>query len=235
MKKFTLVVTLMLFVKSLLIAQTAKEVTITQWSAKEENGYIKIIGEVKNTYQNALGFVKIEIEYYDKQGKPISVDRFTHKDAGTMEKDETTADLEVILPGETSPFSRIRDVGKLKGEFGSCKLKADGMLFKENLPFSATLSNVSVTPDGQNFTVKGTYKAMGSQACKNPAIIMVGYDENGKIIKSEKFNFTVGNDKYKFVNSLEPNQTYEFSAKFLTDKKDKIKQVKALPFYSGYF
>ncbi len=215
-------------------AQTEREVTITQWSAKEEGGYVKILGEVKNTYSNPLGFVKIEIEYYDKAGKPLGVDRFTARDAGTMAKDATSAELEIIFPGETSPFQRVRDVSKIKGQFGSCKIKASGLLFKENVPFKATLSNVSISPQNKNFAIKGTYKTTGKEACKNPAIVVVGYDKAGKVAQVEKYNFTVGNDKYNFVKSLAPGETYDFSIIF-RNISGNVHEVKLFPFFSGYF
>lgn len=215
-------------------AQTEREVSITQWSAKEEDGYVKVFGEVKNTYSNALGFVKIEIEYYDKAGKPLGVDRFTARNAGTMAKDETSAELEVILPGETSPFQRVRDVSKIKGQFGSCKIKASGLLFKENVPFKATLSNVSISQQSKNFAINGTYKATGKEACKNPAIVIVGYDKAGKVIQVEKYNFTVGNDKYNFVKSLAVGETYNFSIIF-RNTSGNVNEVKVLPYFSGYF
>lgn len=234
MQKTIFSVAFFLFATICAFAQTEREVTITQWSAKEEGGYVKVFGEVKNTYSNALGFVKIEIEYYDKAGKPLGVDRFTARDAGTMAKDETSAELEVILPGETSPFQRIRDVSKIKGQFGSCKIKASGLLFKENVPFAATLSNVSISPQGKNFAIKGTYKATGKEACKNPAIIIVGYDKAGKVVQVDKYNFTVGNDRYNFVKSLAVGESYNFSTNF-NNISGNVSQVKVLPFFSGYF
>ncbi|WP_133121511.1 hypothetical protein [Raineya orbicola] len=233
MQKTIFFVTFSLFTTICVFAQTEREVTITQWSAKEEEGYIKVYGEVKNTYPNALGFVKIEIEYYDKAGKPLGVDRFTARDAGTMAKDETSAELDVILPGEISPFQRIRDVNKIKGQFGSCKIKATGLLFKENVPIAASLSDLSITPQGKNFVVKGTYKATGKEACKNPAIIITGYDKAGKVVQVNKYNFTVGTDKYNFVKSLAVGESYNFSTNFNTSGN--VSQVKVFPFFSGYF
>jgi hypothetical protein len=102
MRLFLLLLTLLTAYRAL--AQTEREVTIVQHNGEEVNGYIKIRGEVKNTYSNALASVRIEIEYLDKNGKPLGVERFTAKDAGVMAKDEVMASCDVIPPGEISPF-----------------------------------------------------------------------------------------------------------------------------------
>lgn len=231
MKK--VLVSLWLIFPFVLMAQSEREVSVVQWSAFEDNGYIKVLGEVKNTYQNDMGFVRIEIEYFDKSGKPFGVERFTARDAGTMAKDETSASIDVIRPNETAPFERVRDVGKLKGQFGSCKIKAFGMLFKENVPAAASISNLQTQKQNNGFLVKGTYTAKGRQACKNPAVVIAGYDARGKIVKIDRVEFNVGNDRYNFVKSLSPNETYNFSANFIANSD--VKQVKVFPYFGVDF
>lgn len=222
------------FFSYVLQAQTEREVTITHWSALEENGYIKVVGELKNTYSNPLMFVRVEIEYFDKSGKPLGVDRFTARDAGTMAKDECSADLEVIFPNEISTFQRVREADKVKEQLGSCKVKAFGMLLKDPMPFQASIKDLKITRNGKDFLIKGSYKATGKQACKNPAIVVAGYDASGKVVKTEKVNFTKGG-RYDFIQALSPGEVHNFSINFTNNDKSSIVQVKVFPFFSAYF
>jgi len=215
------------------IAQTEKEVSIVQHNGEEVDGYIKIRGEVKNTYSNALASVRIEIEYLDKSGKPLGVERFTAKDAGVMAKDEVMASRDVIPPGEVSPFERVRDIGKLKGQFGSYKIKAAGLLLKENLT-SATISDVKTTPDGKGFRVTGSYQATGKEPCKNPTVIVAGYDASGKIQELQTLSLTDdGTYKGKPLNEVAPSKSQPFSL-LLPNTSGKVTSVKVFASHSWY-
>jgi hypothetical protein len=218
-------------------AQTEREVTITQHSGGEENGFIKIIGEVKNTYQNALASVRIEIEYFDKSGKPLGVDRFTAREAGTMAKDEVMASCDVIAPGETSPFERTRDISKLKGQFGSYKIKAAGFLLKENNT-SAVIKSLQSNQEGRGiakfYRVTGTYTNTGKEPCKNPKVVVAGYDANGKIqVISEMYLTSDGTSRGTPLKQVEAGKSQNFSL-LLQDKSNKVTQVKAFPSFSWY-
>lgn len=231
-KKVILAV-VMLLVFNLSFAQTEREVTITQHSGGEENGFIKIIGEVKNTYQNALASIRIEIEYFDKSGKPLGVDRFTAKDAGTMAKDEVMASCDVIAPGETSPFERARDISKLKGQFGSYKIKAFGLLLKENNT-SAVIKSLQHKPEVKSFRVTGTYTNTGKEPCKNPKVVVAGYDASGKIQAiAEMYLTNDGSSRGTPLKQLEVGKSQNFTL-LLQNNSGKITQVKAFPSFSWY-
>ncbi len=231
MRLFLLLLTLLTAHHAL--AQTEREVTIVQHNGEEVDGYIKIRGEVKNTYSNALASVRIEIEYLDKTGKPLGVERFTAKDAGVMAKDEVMASRDVIPPGEISPFERTRDIGKLKGQFGSYKIKASGLLLKENLT-SATISDVKTTPDGKGFRVTGTYQATGKEPCKNPTVIVAGYDASGKLQELQTLSLTDdGTYKGKPLSEVAPGKTQPFSL-LLPNTSGKVTSVKVFASHSWY-
>jgi hypothetical protein len=103
---------------ALAFAQGEVEVEIASYTTREENGYYKVFGEVRNTYKEPLCFVKITVTYLDEKGQPLGVDRFTAWESGTMAVDEVFAERGVIPPGETSPFVRIRDLSKVRGKIG---------------------------------------------------------------------------------------------------------------------
>ncbi len=232
MKRFSFLL-LVLLAAHCVFAQTEREVTILQHNGEEVGGYIKIRGEVKNTYSNTLASVRIEIEYLDKTGKPLGVERFTAKDAGTMAKDEVMASRDVIPPGEISPFERVRDISKLKGQFGSYTIKAAGLLLKETLT-SATISDVKTTPDGKGFRVTGTYQATGKEPCKNPTVIVAGYDASGKIQELQTLSLTDdGTYKGKPLNEVAPGKSQAFSL-LLPNTSGKVTSVKVFASHSWY-
>lgn len=172
-------------------AQTEVPVEIVSYNLRETSvGVIKVVGEVRNTYPNPLCFVQIDIEYLDETGKPIGVDRFTAKEAGTMAIDQVMASRGVIPPGETSPFERLREIGKIKGKVASCKITAKGLRLRESNAV-ATITNVQTTREGDGFfRITGTYNATGKAPCKNPYAVAAGYDKDGKIRVVSSFSLT---------------------------------------------
>jgi len=178
------------FFSKLLWAQSEVPVEIVSYSLRESGvGSIIVVGEVRNTHPNPLCFVQIDIEYLDDKGNPIGVDRFTAKDAGTMAIDQVMASRGVIPPGETSPFERVRDMGKIKGAVRSCKITAKGLRLKESNA-AATITNVETAREGNGFRIRGIFNATGKAPCKNPVAIAAGYDKNGKIQAITTFSLT---------------------------------------------
>jgi hypothetical protein len=85
--------------------QRKANVEIASEKVKDDGGgWGSIVGEVKNTGQIPVSFVKITITYYDRDNKVEDTD-FTY--AGD------TADVN-LLPDETSPFKATFDKGTLK-------------------------------------------------------------------------------------------------------------------------
>ncbi len=197
---------------SLTLAQSEVPVEVVSYTLRESaTGSLYVVGEVRNTHANPLCFVQITIEYLDEKGNPIGVDRFTAKDAGTMTVDQVSAPRDVIPPGETSPFERVRDVSKVKGKVHRCKVTAAGLRLRES-NVSATVTDVQITPQGEAFAIKGTYKATGKAPCKSPAIIAAGYDKNGKILGVTRFYLTSdGTTRGTPVKEIQAEQSQGFS------------------------
>ncbi|WP_038029760.1 hypothetical protein [Thermonema rossianum] len=212
-------------------AQNRQEVNILQWSVIDEGEYIKILGEVKNTFTSYLGEVKITIEYFDKNGKPLGVDRFTARDAGTLATDETYAALDVIAPNETAPFERTRDKKKLSGTFGYCKLKATGRLYDKQPPMAAKIEDLHIERTGNDFQITGTYKATGTVACQYPAVVIVGYNDSGQVVRVKNISFSYMDDRYRIIKSLHPGDMYRFKAKLYNLADGSIKTAKVFPYF----
>lgn len=231
MQKTSLFIMLCLSAFANAVAQNRQEVKVLQWSLIDEGDYIKILGEVENTYSSYLGEVKIEIEYFDKNGKSIGVDRFTARDAGTKATDETYASLDVIAPGQTAPFERTRDKKKLNGTVENCKLIATGRLFSREPSVSAEIENLEVTPIGNGFQVSGTYKVTGTQACRYPGIVLAGYNESGKIVRIKNISLSSTENRYKTIKSLDTGKEHRFSGKIYNPASGKITKVKAFAYF----
>lgn len=191
-------------------AQSEVPVEVVSHTLRQSStGFLYVVGEVRNTYKEPLCFVQIDITYLDDKGNPVGVDRFTAKDAGTMAIDQVMADRNVIPPGETSSFSRVRDMGKLKGAVASCKVTAKGMRLRD-AAMGATTSNVQVAKEGQNFhRVRGTFTSTGKERCKNPQAVAVGYDKSGRAqaVATSYLKDNSGKD----IDQLQPGQSANFN------------------------
>jgi len=205
-------------------AQSEAPVEVISHTLRQSStGSLYVVGEVRNTYKEPLCFVQIDITYLDDKGNPVGVDRFTAKDAGTMAMDQVMADRDVIPPGETSSFSRVRDMSKIKGTVASCKVTAKGMRLRDGA-MGATTSNVQVAKEGQSFhRVRGTFTATGKARCKNPRAIAVGYDKSGQaqVVSGSYLRDNSGKD----INQLEPGQSASFNF-LLNDDTGKVETVK---------
>ncbi|MCX7606745.1 MAG: hypothetical protein N2170_05720 [Bacteroidia bacterium] len=192
-------------------AQNEVAVEITSYTARESGGFYKVVGEVRNTYKEPLCFVKVEIQYLDEKGQPLGVDRFTAKDAGIMGIDEVFTERKVIPSGETAPFSRIRDLSKIRGKVSGVKISATGLRLR-SLETTATLSQVETQAEGKDFIrVKGLYMASGMPA-KSPYVVAVAYDASGKPSVVTSLALTSdGTARGTPLRQAEPGKSYPFS------------------------
>ncbi|MDW8018627.1 MAG: hypothetical protein RMI34_00945 [Chloroherpetonaceae bacterium] len=210
-------------------AQTDVPVEIVSYSLRESGvGFLIVVGEVRNTYPNPLCFVQIDIEYLDESGKPIGVDRFTAKDAGTMALDQVMASRGVIPPGETSPFERVRDTSKIKGKVASCKVTAKGLRLKESNA-AATITNVQVAREGSDFRITGTFNATGKAPCKNPVAVAAGYDQNGKIqVVTMTYLTSDGTSRSTPLRQVDAGKSQAFNL-LLLNRTGTVTSVKVFP------
>ncbi len=200
---------------SKLVAQSEVPVEVVSYTLRQSStGFIYVIGEVRNTYKEPLCFVQIDITYLDDKGNPVGVDRFTAKDAGTMSMDQVMADRDVIPAGETSSFSRVRDMSKLKATVASCKVTAKGLRLKD-AAMGASVSGVQTAREGKNFRVRGTFTSTGQARCKNPRVVAVGYDKSGKpqAVSKSYLKDNSGKD----IAQLDPRQSANFNFILIDD------------------
>ncbi len=210
-------------------AQTEVPVEILSHSLQLTNhSSVRVLGEVKNTHENPLCFVTINIEYLDEFGKKLSVERFTHKEAGEFSMDQVMASRSLIPPGQTSPFERVRDVSKIQGKIASCKVNATGLLLKETYS-SAEISDIVTTPESSALRIRGIFTARGQNPCKNPTAVIVGYNKENKIITLATLALTEdGSAKGTALKTLEPGKAKPFEL-LIPNPDGHVAEVKAFP------
>lgn len=215
------------------IAQTEVPVDIiSQRLRQTSTGFVVVVGEVRNTHPQPLCFVQIDIQYLDDKGKPVGVDRFTARETGIMPIDQVMASRGVIPPGETSPFSRTRDMSKLKGQVRSARLTAKGLRLRGSVNPAATITNLQIQRQGKDFRIRGTYNATGRAPNKNPEVIAAGYDQRGQIQVVSTFALTDnGQPGGQLLNQLAPGKRQNFSF-LLFNETGNVTQVRVLPSFA---
>ncbi len=221
-------IALVLFGKTL----SAQEVTlpVINLSARQENGFLKIMGEVQNNTENAVCYVRIDIQLFDDKGTQLGVERFTAREAGVMADDGVFAERDVIPAGETGAFNRVRDLSKIKGKVASQKVVASGVVMK-NTNFSAMLSAVKIDRQGNSFLATGTYQSNGKAACISPKVVAVGYGKDGKVQEVSTFALTSdGTFSGELVKTLAPGQNLPFRVR-VSSPSGLVESVKVFPSY----
>ncbi|RDI95048.1 hypothetical protein DV704_09310 [Meiothermus sp. QL-1] len=205
------------------LAQNEARVEVVAHTWRIQDGFLKVAGELRNPYREALCFVEVNFRYLDEKGQPIEVERFTAREAGWMPSDGVMADRDVVPPGETSSFYRSRDLTKLKTRPVQVEIRAYGLRLR-SMPTTAALSEVGVEKTGSNFRVRGFYTASG-QPARNPSVVAVGYDAAGKPLISSRVYFTQNGSA---LRQAVPGQRYPFSL-LLSGETGAVQQVRAYP------
>ncbi|MEN9248059.1 MAG: hypothetical protein Q6L19_07895 [Gloeomargarita sp. GMQP_bins_69] len=214
-------------------AQTEVPVAIISHQMRRTStGSILVVGEVRNTYPQPLCFVQVDIQYRDAQGRPVGVDRLTAKEAGVMALDQVMASRGVIPPGETSPFVRIRDGRKIQGPVQSARLTAKGLRLRGSVNGAATITNLQIQRQGNDFRLRGTYNATGRAPNKNPEVIAAGYDAQGQIQVVSTLALTDdGTWRGQPLKQLRPGQRQPFDFT-LSNPTGNVTQVKVFPSFA---
>ena len=179
LKKILLVVVLLLLSAQLLVAvKAAGQAVILQHTGYIDalTGYYLVVGEVQNTGDRALRFVKITTTFYDSAGVVIATD-FTY----TM--------IDRLHPGQKSPFevtlldktqsSKVHDyeLGVTYEQYGS-------------LPVGLEILSHSKNKDAVGFLhVVGEIKNIGDVDAHSVKVAVTFYDSAGKIV-AVSFGFT---------------------------------------------
>jgi len=134
--------------------------------------YLEIFGELQNTGNQNLKFIKLTATFFDSAGKVI----------GTK---WTYANTDILLPGEKAPFvfmqliSEEKDYKSYGLEVTSCREKTEEPY--RNFEFLNTSSYID---DHDYYHVKGEIKNTGTQDIDFVGVILTCYNAEGKVISA---------------------------------------------------
>lgn len=202
-RKIVCVITSIIFLTSLLTFNTQLVHAATNVSILSHTGYLDslgyyhVIGEVQNTGDQAVNFVKITATFYDSNDVVVATE-FTY----TM--------VDVILPNRKSPFDIILadavqsakvDHYSLTVTFSAASPKPLGL---EILSHSSYIDSIGW------MHVVGEIKNIGTETANYVKVIATFYDEAGKVVAAE-FTFSDPSD-------IEPGQKAPFEI-LLSDER----------------
>jgi hypothetical protein len=144
----------------------AQEITFTGTAGYMDGDWATVIGVVKNTTSQPLEYIQIISSFYDSDGNYLANDY-----SYTM--------LDVLLPGESSPFSLATDDIT---EFEKYDYTAQANIADETPVRNIEVVNQRGYFDGDWYTVSGQVKNNNTFPVEYVEIIITGYDTNKKVI-----------------------------------------------------
>lgn len=142
---------------------------IKQFSYVDETRILHLLGEIKNNSDTAMKNVLIRASFYDSQGNLL--DEFEREPA-----------LQVINPGESSPFEILYIDQQTAGDVANFTMSATG---QATVPKEKALTVIS---SNSRLDILGTYyinaaaRNDGQEAADNAIIIAALYDSEGRVI-----------------------------------------------------
>lgn len=192
------------------MAQSEVPVRLLALTSREEGGFFKVLGELRNPHPEPLCFVQADLRYLDAKGQPIEVERFTAREAGWMPSDAVMAERGVLPPGETTPFLRSRDLAKLRARPVKIEVRAAGLRLR-SLETRASIGGFVARREGSFFRLTGFYTASGKPAM-SPKVVAAIYDQSGAIQNVASFFLTSdGTPRGEPLRQATPGQRYTFN------------------------
>jgi hypothetical protein len=145
----------------------------------EDESYVHIFGEVHNDTGQPIEAVKVHIELLDAKGAPLEVGGW-HREV--MKEELALGEMHYVPAGGSTPFHYIRDAKKIKGTYGSHRIRATARPRTTPMP-TVAIEGLSAKPqDMGQVDLKGTFKVTGTVACRSPEAHVGFFDANGKLV-----------------------------------------------------
>lgn len=184
----------------------------------DEDGFISIPGEAKNTSTAWVCAPRIDVELLDAQGKVIGVQSIltaAKQDAGLDDGDGVYAERIFVPPGEVAVFQYWRERTKLKGvKPASHRVKASA----GDCPAARTTITAQEVKPGRDqdgfFRVRGVLKNTGNGPCRSPRAVVGLYAADGKLVKADEET-----PDAMFQKVLKPGQSVPFEYRSADDAK----------------
>lgn len=141
----------------------------------QHRGYIDtsdiyhVVGEVKNTGDQPLGYVTVSVVFYNEEGDVVATD-------------EVLTRIHVLLPGRIVPF----DATTFVTEVHNYELSAVAQVVKAKPQSLRLNSNISYTDNLGLYHVVGKINNDSNKQSTFTNVVATFYDENGVIVATER-------------------------------------------------
>ncbi len=134
--------------------------------------YIDIFGELQNTGQKNLKYIKLTAAFYDSAGEVIRTEW-------------TYANADILLPGEKAPFSFI-EAASAEKDYQSYELEVTSCRETTEEPYRdfEFLNTSSYIDDQGYYHVKGEIKNTGTQDIDFVSVVITLYDAGDKVVSA---------------------------------------------------
>ncbi len=169
----------------LTVAGFAASIELVSYTNYVSDGYLHLIGVVKNISQKNLQYVKVVYTLYDNDDNPVDTD-FTYSFKN------------ILMPGEESPYEiMMKDV-----DWATCDISMTSRTTSEK-PYTGLQLSKSNQKSEYGYThVIGTVKNIGDKEVKYVKVMGAFYDKSDKLIR---VGFT-----YTTIDELAPWQRTPF-------------------------
>jgi hypothetical protein len=176
----------------------------SQFSYVDETKIMHILGEIRNESDTAMGNVLIKISFYDKEGNLL--DEFSRVPA-----------LDVINPGESSPFEILYLDPKTVDSVANFTMSAMGQAAEQKEKQLEIISSNSRLDLLGTYYINAAARNNGLEPASNAIMIATLYDREGKVVAIGKAlaeaspgssNMTVGSEAAFGIAITEKLQTY---------------------------
>lgn len=174
---------------------TAEEPALSVLSHRQylDGGYYTIIGEVQNTSDDPMTYVKLVTTLYDTAGQVVGVG-FTY------------STLDAIPAGGRSPFEIMLDHWEGAESYALEVQGQAGELPRQDL----TITNHYSSPSGDYLTIEGEVANQGTTPAEFVKVVVTLYDADGNVV-GVAFTYTT-------LDEIAPGGTSPFE--IMTDRRD---------------
>lgn len=161
-------IALALILPSIVVAEPSAKI-IQHTGYIDVSGIYHVVGVVKNTGNQPLGFVTISVQFYDENGNVIAADRvFTR--------------IHVLLPDQMSPFDATALGSDIVENIHRYEISAVAQVAKEKPQALRLQSSMSYIDDLGLYHVIGKVANDGNRHSTYTDVVATFYDEEGRIV-----------------------------------------------------
>ncbi len=189
----------------------AADIDVLSWMwYRDELGYYRVVGEVENVGDSNAKFVMLTATWYSAAGSVVATDF-------------SFAFLDIIKPGETSPFQIILIDEDVQAERVRLQWEWDETREQPGRNIRVRDINASYAADVDCLEVIGEVENLGALSAEFAMIILTCYDEEGEVVAVD-FTFST-------LDRIAPGATSPFKA-YICERARDIKRYRYIVQYN---